>query len=188
MFNTTLNMRSAETIVAAAMGRFARDGFATPLRAIAEDAGVSAPLIVHHFGSKQGLRDAVDDHVLALVDEKLRRFETGGFAAAASLVLPLYEQGDLPRYLRRALAEGGPASRRLLESFVTTTEKALAHLGLADPRMTAGLLVTHSLGAILMADEIGDAVGVDLFSADGVPRWATAAIGIYRGDLAPLLS
>src|SRR5688572_9404282 len=145
-------MRSMTRIVDAAMARFATDGFATPLRTIADDADVSAGLIVHHFGSKAGLRAAVDEHVLAIVHEKLHAYESGGFEAAAAIVLPLYEQGDLPRYLRRVLAEGGDAGRRLFDAFVDATEKALVHLELADPRMTASLLVTHSLGAILMAD------------------------------------
>jgi AcrR family transcriptional regulator len=183
-----LNVRSTTSIVEAALGRFARDGFTTPLRAIADDAGVSAALIVHHFGSKAGLRTAVDDHVLAIVHEKLHLYDTGGYAAAAALVLPLYEQGDLPHYLRRVLAEGGDAGRRLFDAFVDTTEKALVPLDLDDPRMTASLLVTHTLGTVLMADSIRNAIGVELFSPVGVPRWATAAIGIYRGDLAPLLT
>ncbi|MEX1037720.1 MAG: helix-turn-helix domain-containing protein, partial [Acidimicrobiia bacterium] len=39
----------------AALARFPRDGFeGTTMRAIAEDAGVSAALVVHHYGSKEG--------------------------------------------------------------------------------------------------------------------------------------
>ena len=43
-----------------------RTGFAgTTVRAIAAEVGVSPALLLHHFGSKDGLRDACDDHVLA---------------------------------------------------------------------------------------------------------------------------
>ena len=42
----------------AALLRFARDGFGVGLRTIAADAGVTAGLIAHHFGSKDGLRRA----------------------------------------------------------------------------------------------------------------------------------
>ncbi len=170
------------------MARFARDGFGVALRPIAEDAGISAALIVHHFGSKAGLRAAVDDHVLGLVEEKLRLYQAEGYEAAAALVLPLYEQGDLPRYLTRVLAEGDDASRRLFDAFVDVTEKAILHLDLADPRMTASLLVTHSLGAMFLADAVGTAAGVDLFSPAGTARWSAAAIEIYKGALAPLLA
>jgi AcrR family transcriptional regulator len=69
----------------AAIARFGRDGFAVGLRAIAAHAGVTAALIVHHFGSKEGLRRACDEHVLAVVraevggdDHRQRRAVTAG--------------------------------------------------------------------------------------------------------------
>lgn len=63
-----LNMRSADLtaharIREAAIEQFGRHGFGVGLRAIAEAAGVSAALVIHHFGSKEGLRKACDDFV-----------------------------------------------------------------------------------------------------------------------------
>src|ERR1700758_4479430 len=63
-----LNMRSADMTAAArirgaAIEQFGHRGFNVGLRAIADAAGVSAALVIHHFGSKQGLRKACDDHV-----------------------------------------------------------------------------------------------------------------------------
>jgi AcrR family transcriptional regulator len=181
-------MRSTRTdIVEAAMRCFARDGFGVALRPIAEEAGVSAALIVHHFGSKQGLREAVDEHVLSIVEEKLRLYQEQGFDAAVALVLPLMERGDLPRYLARVLAEHGEAGRRLFTQFVDVTEKALVDLDLGERRVTAALLCTHSLGMMVMLDSVNAAVGFDVFSADGMPRYAAAAIDVYRGKIAALL-
>ena len=40
-------------------------GTAATLRAVAARAGVSAALVLHHFGSKEGLRAACDEHLLA---------------------------------------------------------------------------------------------------------------------------
>ena len=56
-----LNMRSADDgrdrIIQSAVACFGDRGFdGTSVRTIAERAGVSAPLINHHFGSKEGLR------------------------------------------------------------------------------------------------------------------------------------
>src|ERR1700709_1610388 len=61
-------MRSADLTASArirdaAIDQFAQHGFAVGLRTIAEDAGVSAALVIHHFGSKEGLRQACDDFV-----------------------------------------------------------------------------------------------------------------------------
>src|ERR1700758_3794856 len=41
------------------------------VRQIAAAARVSPGLVLHHFGSKDGLRQAVDDHVLGLFDRML---------------------------------------------------------------------------------------------------------------------
>jgi AcrR family transcriptional regulator len=53
--------------------RGARDGFQkTNLRAVAATAGVSAGLVIHHFGSKEKLRAAYDDHVLRILVQRAR--------------------------------------------------------------------------------------------------------------------
>jgi AcrR family transcriptional regulator len=56
-------MRSADLTAAArirdaAIEQFGQHGFGVGLRTIAEAAGVSAALVIHHFGSKDGLRKA----------------------------------------------------------------------------------------------------------------------------------
>ncbi len=61
-------MRSADLTAAArirdaAIEQFGEHGFGVGLRAIAEAAGVSAALVIHHFGSKDGLRKACDDYI-----------------------------------------------------------------------------------------------------------------------------
>ena len=67
-------MRSADmTAVArirdAAIELFGSRGFDVGVRAIAEAAGVSPGLVIHHFGSKDGLRKACDDYIAE--DERL---------------------------------------------------------------------------------------------------------------------
>ena len=62
-------MRSVDDLTAtarirdAAIEQFGQHGFGVGLRAIAKAAGVSAALVIHHFGSKDGLRKACDDYV-----------------------------------------------------------------------------------------------------------------------------
>ena len=61
-------MRSADLTAAArirdaAIEQFGQHGFGVGLRTIAEAAGVSAALVIHHFDSKEGLRKACDDYV-----------------------------------------------------------------------------------------------------------------------------
>ncbi|WP_086825081.1 TetR/AcrR family transcriptional regulator [Allokutzneria sp. NRRL B-24872] len=64
-------MRSVEDLTARARIRdvdlehFRSDGVtATSVRAITPAAGVSSASVLHHFGSKEGLRKTCDEHVL----------------------------------------------------------------------------------------------------------------------------
>jgi AcrR family transcriptional regulator len=181
-------MRSARDEIAAAGVRcFAREGFGASLRTVAAEAGVSAALIVHHFGSKQGLIEACDARVLGVADEKLRLMNTEGIAAAAAWVIEVMQEGSVQAYVAHALVGGGEAGKRLFTSFVDVTEKALLEFDLPEQRMTAALLVTHSLGTMVLSDHIAAATGAAPFSADGVLRLAIAATSIYRGALGAYL-
>ncbi len=53
----------------AAVLRFGREGFGASVRTVAADAGVSPGLVIHHFGSKDGLRAACDEYVLRAAAE-----------------------------------------------------------------------------------------------------------------------
>src|ERR687885_426871 len=67
----------------AAIRRFGAEGFGAPVRAIAAEAGVSPGLVIHHFGSKDGLRAACDEHVLRLI----REAETDAFSSSPGAML-----------------------------------------------------------------------------------------------------
>ena len=62
-------MRSADDLTAvarirdAAIDQVGQHGFSVGLRAIAQAAGVSAALVIHHFGSKDGLLRVCDDYI-----------------------------------------------------------------------------------------------------------------------------
>ena len=59
------DLTSRARIRNAGLHQFATTGFAgTPLRAIASEAGVAIGLISHHFGSKDGLREAVESWIV----------------------------------------------------------------------------------------------------------------------------
>ena len=60
----------------AAIELFAERGFdKTSMKAIAEAAGVSPGLVIHHYGSKDELRRVCDEHVIAkLLDERFAAY------------------------------------------------------------------------------------------------------------------
>src|SRR5690606_41062638 len=104
----------------AAIERFAADGVAaTNLKDIAADAGVSTPLVIHHFGSKEGLRIACDEHVASVIREQ----KTSVMSAVGGLDLlqaarEAYEGTPIIRYLARTIVDGSPHVDELIDEMM----------------------------------------------------------------------
>jgi AcrR family transcriptional regulator len=155
----------------AAIARFADDGVAaSSVRAIAADVGVSPALVIHHFGSKDALRVACDQHVAALVREQ----KTAAMAAGPQLdpLGALRQAGEGPpvlRYLARTLIDGSPHVAELVDELV---DDAVGYMeqgvdaGLLrptdDPRGRATVLTLWSLGALVLHEHAHRLLGVDL--------------------------
>ena len=82
--------KTAAGIRDTAMGLFAARGVAgVTVRQIASAAGVSPGLVMHHFGSKEGLKEAVDQKAARVVEDLLgdvtRLGEEGGSGSRASV-------------------------------------------------------------------------------------------------------
>lgn len=157
MRSTDLSARAR--IREAALVRFAEDGFDVGLRAIASDAGVSPALIVHHFGSKDGLRAACDEHVSEVVTHlKLDSVGPGGPEQMLAQLAGGDEHAHLAAYAVASLAAGGPLARRLVDLMTRATLESL-EAGVAqgtirpsrDPGARARYLTEASLGHLLLA-------------------------------------
>jgi AcrR family transcriptional regulator len=102
--------RTARTVIRdEALRLFAERGpDAVSVRQIAAAAGVSPGLVSHHFGSKDGLRDAVDAHVLAMFGAMLGELTTADLydpdaagSLAEAVVRHLPPDSPVSGYLRR---------------------------------------------------------------------------------------
>ncbi len=147
-----------EAIRDAAIARFGRDGLDAGLRAIAADAGVSPALIVHHFGSKDGLRAACDAHVLAVVHaQKSAAVSQGGPGAMLAAMASLDEYVPVVAYCLQAVQAGGEIARLFLEQFIADAEEYIAE-GVAagtikpsrDEKARATYLTLSGFSAILL--------------------------------------
>lgn len=147
----------------AALLRFATEGFRVPVRTIAADAGVSPGLVIHHFGSKEGLRRACDEHVLVLIRENKRNVLGDEHGSRGSPVDVLAQLGSIEEYgpelgyVLRSLQEGGDLARSFVASMIDDAAAYIAD-GVAtgtikpslDESARARYLVTQSLGTILL--------------------------------------
>jgi len=180
------------------MGLFAARGAdAVSLRTIATAAGVSAPLIIHHFGSKAGLCAAVDAHLGAALAEVIGSLEdpvalTDAGGMAALLDASLADHPNLLPYLRRVLIEGGGLARSLFADLHTTTLSLLQRLHAqgvlrpGDDATRAAFLLANDLAVIVFADLITTATGSDPTQGEGLGRWTTTVVDVYtRGLFAP---
>jgi AcrR family transcriptional regulator len=160
-----------ERILAAAVARFAADGFRqTSVAQIARDAGVTAPAVHAHFGSKQALFHAAFERDIAgLLDVVTARLAAGPLPGGGFALIPalLVELDGHP--LARRILQGREAehTRELLNlaAVVRTRERLTAlvagaqHAGMLrsdlQPEALAGAMETVVLALLLGAVQIG---------------------------------
>jgi AcrR family transcriptional regulator len=119
---TELKGSTKNRILDAAEGLFAQQGFsATSLRAITAEAGVNLAAVNYHFGSKDGLLEAVFERRLGpLNDERLALLDEAESAPeGASLETVLQALVGPPLRLHRDDARGGPQFMRLMGRTLT---------------------------------------------------------------------
>jgi AcrR family transcriptional regulator len=133
-------MRSADLTAAArirdaAIEQFGQQGFDVGLRAIAEAAGVSAALVIHHFGSKDGLRKACDAYIAEEIrsgkSEAMRSTDPATWFAQMA---EIESYAPLMAYLMRSMQTGGDLAKTLWQKMIDDAEAYL------DDGVRTGLL------------------------------------------------
>jgi TetR/AcrR family transcriptional regulator, regulator of cefoperazone and chloramphenicol sensitivity len=126
---SVLNMRSADLTAAArirdaAIEQFGEHGFGVGLRAIAEAAGVSAALVIHHFGSKDGLRKACEDYIAETIrGTKSEALQSNDPATWFAQMAEIEEYAPLMAYLVRSMQSGGDLANMLWRRMIDNAEE-----------------------------------------------------------------
>ena len=193
------DLTARATIRNTALRLFAERGpDAVTVREIAAGAGVSPALVLHHFGSKAGLRAAVDEHAArsfesvfteldgASLESVLAGGNSGVLAESFARVFP--EGSPLPAYLRRLLLTNDPVGATLFRQWYSLTVSMLDELGAAgattrtaDPAVRAAFLLVNDLALVLLRDQVATVIGVDPLSPQGMARWAADVVDVYLG-------
>lgn len=122
-------MRSADLTAAArirdaAIEQFGEHGFGVGLRAIAEAAGVSAALVIHHFGSKEGLRKACEDYIAEEIrNTKSEALQSNDPATWFAQMAEIEDYAPLMAYLVRSLQTGGDLATMLWRRMIDNAEE-----------------------------------------------------------------
>jgi TetR/AcrR family transcriptional regulator, regulator of cefoperazone and chloramphenicol sensitivity len=172
----------------AALRLFAERGIdGASIRDIAKAAGVSGGLVRHHFGSKEGLRDACDAYALdrlmrikeqAVLDGQLAN--PGFLPATHPTILLLY------RYLARGMVDGSKAAASMFDDMVELAEQWLARHEPGhsqDPRAYAAVLVAMQTGLLALHEHLSRALGMDILAPEGHLRMSKALIDFYSSPL-----
>ncbi|MEW5808440.1 MAG: TetR family transcriptional regulator [Actinomycetota bacterium] len=157
-------MRSVDDLTAAARIRdaaielFGRDGFGVSVRAIATAAGVSPGLVIHHFGSKEKLHRACDDHVAQTIrDAKSETIQASDPATWLAQMAEIEHYAPMMAYLVRSLQSGGELAKGLWRTMIDNTElyieegvRAGTIKPSVDPKARARFLGMTGGGAFLL--------------------------------------
>lgn len=120
-------MRSADLTAAArirdaAIEQFGQHGFGVGLRKIAEAAGVSAALVIHHFGSKEGLHKACEDYIAdQIYNQKSEAIRSNDPATWFAQLAEIEEYAPLMAYLVRSMQTGGELANMMWRRMIDNT-------------------------------------------------------------------
>jgi AcrR family transcriptional regulator len=181
----------------AALELFARDGVAgTSMRSVAAKARVSPSLVVHHFATKAGLRDAVDDAVLTAFASALLAVDLSGGAQDVSERLNDAVAGIIGgdravrEYLARSLFEATESSQRLFDALVDVVTLGLDSLEKAgvvrrgtDRKWRAYAVLFIILGPIMLGRQIEARLAVDAFDPRVVQARSACNIDLLQRGL-----
>ncbi|PYG01884.1 transcriptional regulator, TetR family [Georgenia satyanarayanai] len=158
------------------------------MRKIAATAGVSPGLVIHHFGSKDGLRAACDDHVFELLTNTKRENAT----RSPLVVAEMLSHGPMrisAEYLLTSLLDPSEQGQRFFDHYVEVIEQIIEE-GFAgyvlrkaeDRRAQATAVAMLGLAPMLLEPRVRHSLGTeDLFAS--MTRLTPYLFDLYRYGL-----
>ncbi len=192
------DLKKLERIRLAALNSFATNGAAaTSLRSVAADAGVSLGLVQHHFATKAGLIQAVDDYVMSVVIEMVSRPPSAhprdSIADMGSRITNLLiEHPDVVDYFGRALIDGSPLGTTIWDTlaafgtarWTTRRETGEARAGI-DVTWAALNSLVLALGTLILRGHIERQVPGAFSTPAQLDRWQESVNTLLREGLFP---
>ena len=148
----------------------------TTIRDIAQAAGVSSGLLRHHFGSKEGLRDACDEYAMHELTGIGKRFTD---MMIIDRLTP--DVLRMQRYLVRSMMDGSPAGNALFDRMIEYGEDFLraTDLKVDDPRANIAVISVMKMSLYTMREQLSRVLGVDVGTPEGWTRVLLASLEIF---------
>lgn len=179
---------SKEHLLEVAVNVLAREGFAAAsLRMIAIEAGVSPALLVHHFGSRQGLIEQAINKTLGEWLETKDDLTAIGLTEALRQWPQVAEDGQTKlQFFRQLMIAGGKPAQHLFERMAAEAKVRLeqfAQLGftekLSDIESASVLMASYALAPLIMGDQIKKMLGGDFFDPEVSQKLAQASVELF---------
>jgi AcrR family transcriptional regulator len=183
----------------AALDLIAERGSArTSVRGIAERAGVSPGLVLHHFTSKDGVFEEVGRWVLELLNRATQGPESATSPAAgyefrqARMDELVQQVPQVAGYLRHTLLEATPdglkwfreAADRSADDLKRREQAGMARAS-SDVKAEAAMLFLLEMAPIILRPFVESALEIDLSTAHGLQRWRNAQAELLTSALYP---
>ncbi|WP_422745568.1 TetR family transcriptional regulator [Mycobacterium sp. WMMD1722] len=155
---------TAARIRDAAIAQFGEHGFDVGVRTIAKAAGVSAALVIHHFGSKENLRAVCDDHIAEEIRSgKSATIQSNDPATWFAQLAEIESYAPMMAYLVRSMQSGSDLAKTLWRRMIDNTEQYLddgVRAGTVKPsrdaKARARYLALNGSGAFLLYLQLHD--------------------------------
>lgn len=189
-----------ERIVSAAVKSFAQQGVSnTPLRAVADAAGVSVGLVQHYFGNKAGLISAVDEYVLQVFGDVLEADPLPEPPGEQSEELRgrfaqlFHKYPEVTDYVAHALSQGDEIGNVIFDGLLQISVaqgEGFAEHGLVRPDLDSVWGAINPLilrvGAMILRNHIERHIPAAFYTPEQLSRWDTAVTSlIRRGQFVP---
>ncbi len=185
-------MRSAidsrEHLIEVATKVFAREGFAgTSLRMIAVEAGVSAALLVHHFGSKQRLiEETIETTLGEWMRDKDHLAELPLSEALSQWPQTAQDGQQKLAFFKQVMLSGGKPAQLLLERMhfearerLTAMTKSGVMRDIADIDTAALLLAVYGMAPLILSEPVKKILGGDITDPEISEKLARSSLELF---------
>ncbi|WP_293003271.1 TetR/AcrR family transcriptional regulator [Mycobacterium sp.] len=184
--------KTRQRICAAALRCFALHGpEGSSMRMVAEAAGVSIGLVQHHFGTKSALIAAVDDELVAVIEQAAPLPQPAPDPVADTsrrISVLIAEHPDAVGYLSRLLIDDKPTGRRIFDMLFGIGQSHWDYFrhhssgsARADPTWEALNPLIMVLGTLILRRHIERQLCEPLESPKQLRTWETAVGHLIAG-------